>query len=302
MNRLLAAFLFVVFASSATAFQPRTGTWWNKNESGTAYNFEFQDGTLVITIYSYLTGGTAQWYLSSGAMTNNQHNYVGTLDKYVGGPCISCQFTGPPTRTGNDGTISIVFLSETSATVTLPGGRTTQIQPFNFGIGDPPNGLLGEWIFVYDLGSSTYAQRFDFTALGPASSSGNGTVLDLSRLGVCELQVTGVGAGTVFCGQIDAMGNTLSLYTFSFGLEETYSGNVLSPPNPSGKFYPMKGFKVVSKSGIARHMTVPGAGDATADGSPTPAAILRAANAANAGFQAISEALTNAINRAPSAP
>lgn len=143
-ERLLAAtFLFAV-ACSGYAFQPRSGVWANLNESGSGYTIEIQEGVLVITIYSYQPGGDPQWYLASGAMTNGQHNFTGTLDKYVGGQCISCAYTGRPALVGNDGTISIFFSSETSATLTLPGGRTTQIQPFNFAIGDPPTGLLGE--------------------------------------------------------------------------------------------------------------------------------------------------------------
>jgi hypothetical protein len=171
MKRWFLALMLVTFATSASAFQPRTGHWWNRDESGSGYNIDIQDGVLVITLYSYQPqpSGAAQWYLSSGPMTNDQHNFTGTLDKYVGGQCISCAYSGRPTLVGNDGTVSIVFTSETSAALTLPGGRMTQIEPFNFAIGDPPTGLLGEWVFVYDIGTTTFANRYDLTTVLPPS-------------------------------------------------------------------------------------------------------------------------------------
>jgi len=129
MKRLLAAILLCAIAGSATAFQPRSGVWANLNESGSGYTIEVQEDVLVITTYSYQTGGAPQWYLAAGPMTNDQHNFTGTLDKYVGGQCISCMYTGAPTLIGNDGVISIVFASETSATLTLPGGVRPKFNP-----------------------------------------------------------------------------------------------------------------------------------------------------------------------------
>ena len=85
---------------------------------------------LVITIYSYQAGGAPQWYLAAGAMTNDQHNFTGTLDKYVGGQCISCAYVNPGPPVGNDGTITITFTSATTATADLPGGRHIQIERF----------------------------------------------------------------------------------------------------------------------------------------------------------------------------
>src|SRR5690242_7902504 len=120
----------LLFATSASAFTPVTGHWWNPNESGTGYNIDVHNGVLVITLYSYKSNGDSEWYLASGPMSADQHQFTGTLDKYRNGQCISCAYAGRPTLIGNDGTISINFLSETSATLSLPGGRRTNIQPF----------------------------------------------------------------------------------------------------------------------------------------------------------------------------
>jgi hypothetical protein len=56
---------------------------------------------------------------------------TGTLDKYGGGQCASCMYQ-MPTMMGNDGGMTIMFTSPTTATVQLPGGRVTAIQPEAF--------------------------------------------------------------------------------------------------------------------------------------------------------------------------
>ena len=118
-----------VSASAAVAVVPKAGVWWNPNESGSGYIFDVRNGTLVITIFSYESGtGHSEWYLSSGPLTENGTRYVGTLDKYRNGQCISCPYTAP-TLIGNDGTITVTFTSATSATLSLPGNRTTNIVP-----------------------------------------------------------------------------------------------------------------------------------------------------------------------------
>ena len=119
-----------VFVGVPGTITPVDGLWANANELGTGYTLGFKHGVLVVAIYAYQTGGPAQWYLASGPVVNNV--FTATLDKYVGGQCISCTFTGQPMLIGNDGIITITFASSTSATVNLPGGRVTQIAPFRF--------------------------------------------------------------------------------------------------------------------------------------------------------------------------
>jgi len=115
---------------AAPALSPQVGLWWNPDESGTGYAIDYKHGVLVVTIYSYTAGGAAQWYLASGPLSGAI--FTATLDKYSGGQCIACTFSGPPTLSGNDGIITISFASPTSATVLLPGGRITRIEPQAF--------------------------------------------------------------------------------------------------------------------------------------------------------------------------
>jgi hypothetical protein len=271
MKRLIAVILCLLWVSTAFAFQPRSGTWANLQESGRAFNIDIQDGLMIMIVYAYQAGGAPQWYLASGAMTNGGHSFTGTLDKYQGGQCITCSFAGPPTLIGNDGVISVNFSNETNALVTLPGGRTTAIQPFNFGIGDPPLGLLGEWIFVYDIvAGGTTAARYDFTAVASSTSNGNGLVVDATRFAFCELQISGALAGNVVC--VDwtdsALTTVANLYQFRFSLDQTYAGFWVSPADFT--MYSMQGFKVISRSGISRSSTSPIDGPATTrEGTPT---------------------------------
>ncbi len=252
MKNLIVAILCLLTLSTASAFQPRNGHYWNPFESGRGYNIDVQDGIIILIVYAYDGAGNGQWYLASGPMTNSQRNFTGTLDKYRGGQCITCPYAGSPTLVGNDGTVSIVFHTETSATITFPGGRTTLIEPFNFGFGAPPQGLIGEWHFITQI-SSTFVDRYDLTTVLPASANGSGVVADLPQRLACELQTSGPFAGLVLCLDIDSTGATVSVFVFRFGLDETFDGywQLLTSNNQ----WPMKGFKTRSRGGFARNAT-----------------------------------------------
>jgi hypothetical protein len=119
-------------AFGAVPLVPQVGLWWNPDESGSGYALDVKHNVLVVTIYSYSASGAPQWYLASGPLSADGRSFVGTLDKYQGGQCISCAYSGRPALVGNDGAIAITFATPTSATITLPGGRVTQIQPQAF--------------------------------------------------------------------------------------------------------------------------------------------------------------------------
>jgi hypothetical protein len=79
-----------------------------------------------MTVYSYLPNGLPQWYIASGPLSGA--TWSGTLLKTLNGQCISCAYQAPVLN-GNDGTVTVIFSSPTSATMNLPGGRVTEIQP-----------------------------------------------------------------------------------------------------------------------------------------------------------------------------
>jgi hypothetical protein len=112
------------------AFMPFAGLWWNPDESGTGYNIQMQHGVMVATIFSYTAAGDPVWYYAFGPMTNAGSGVAvaGTLDKYRDGQCASCAYRLPAAM-GSDGAFTMIFSSPTAATVHLPGGRATRIQP-----------------------------------------------------------------------------------------------------------------------------------------------------------------------------
>ena len=115
----------------AATFTPLPGLWWNPNESGTGYNIDVKHGVLAMTVFTYRADGHSEWYLASGPLVNGT-TLTATLDKYRSGQCIGCTYVGRPTLAGNDGNVTITFTSEKTATVNLPNGRTTQIEPQAF--------------------------------------------------------------------------------------------------------------------------------------------------------------------------
>jgi hypothetical protein len=250
MKHLVTVALLFGWSVGASAFQPRTGHWFNPNESGRGFNLDFQDGVVVVTFYSYNEDGSPQWYLASGNATNGGRSFSAQLGRYRYGQCLQCNYNGSPSNDGSDGAITINFASETSATVTLPGGHVTTIQPFNFGFGAPPDGLLGQWVFVDRIGTSDFADRYTFTQKVAGTSDGNGIALDPSGRAACELQVVGSLAGTVVCVHFTAGGDPIEGYSWRYGLDETFDGHWHNSTATSS--YPMKGFKVVSETGIPK--------------------------------------------------
>jgi hypothetical protein len=253
-------------ANTASAFEPRTGHWWNPAESGRGFNIDIQENVLVITFYSYNANGAPQWYIASGQMSGGQRNFSGPLLKVMDGQCLTCAYAGQPKSDGTDGVINIAFSSETAAAITLPGGRTAQIQPFNFGYGEPPDGMLGEWLFTEEIGIG-FADRFKFTRLvtGTANGAGGASMaFDPVKIAGCEYQVRGPSVGFVVCADINSAGVTENGYRFRFGLDQTFSGAYIAPT--SGNAYTMKGWKTASKAEATKSGEV--AYDATATDDP----------------------------------
>ena len=115
---------------AALPFTPFTGMWWNPDESGTGYALQVQHGVMVVTMFSYTSAGDPVWYYAPGrlASTGTGVTMSSSLERYRGGQCASCTYMRPA-MIASDGAFSITFTSPTSATMQLPGGRTTRIEP-----------------------------------------------------------------------------------------------------------------------------------------------------------------------------
>ena len=56
------------FRSGNLQIAPVPGVWWNKNESGSGLGLDYENGTLIAEVYSYVAGGASQWYLAAGTV------------------------------------------------------------------------------------------------------------------------------------------------------------------------------------------------------------------------------------------
>lgn len=202
-------------------------------------------------MYAYDQSGNAQWYIATGNMTNGQRDFTGTLEKFVGGQCVTCGYKAPQSN-GNDGTISVTFTTEVSATVLLPGGKVTSITPFNFKYGDPPLGMLGSWVFTQQVAGLGLADFYTYTHVAPVENAGTTgqIVLNAAENAGCEYFITGANAGTVVCAHaFNASGSLFEGYLFKYGLDETFDGRYVTV---SGAVYAMKGFRTGSASGYTK--------------------------------------------------
>ena len=73
-------------ATSAAAYEPESGLWWNPSESGTGYTLEIQDNLMALTVYGGAQNGAAKWYSAVGFLTysNDSVRFEATLESYYG--------------------------------------------------------------------------------------------------------------------------------------------------------------------------------------------------------------------------
>lgn len=120
---------------------PDGGRWVNPNEPGRNFNIEIQDNQLTLVTQLYENGVTA-WFFAQGTMDSDY--FYGTLQRYVGGQCMTCSYTAP-TMAGTVGDVEIWFTSPQTATLSWPGGVMNLVHR-DSGVGQGTlYGILGEW-------------------------------------------------------------------------------------------------------------------------------------------------------------
>jgi hypothetical protein len=250
--------LFAALASFAATFslpahaalgdhaEPQAGLWWSPQESGRGYALDPQGDTMVVTTFGYDDSGRMQWYYSDGKLTNGGYHWCGTLYRFDFGQPLN-GFYMPPTNVGTDGTICMDFNGRVNATLTLPSGRRVAIQRQNFGVGEPPNALLGSWLFWYTIGTASFADVYTLTQIAPGTATGNGLAIDTARRAGFEYQVSGPYAGMVEGVRINSSGTVLDAYLFQLQMEEG-RGAWVSPLTNSQ--YGMNAYKLRTPQGL----------------------------------------------------
>ncbi len=248
MIRFLTAVVLALAATVAAADAPQPGLWWNPYESGRGYAIDSQGGILVLTVFAYGYDGRMQWYYADGPLTADGTRWSGTLLKFDDGQPLNGGYR-PPMASGSDGPVSIAFSSRTTGTITLPGGYSVPIQRQNFGVGDPPYALLGQWLFAYSIGGSTYGDRYNYTRIVDRTTDGNGVVVDPDRRAAAEYQLSGSLAGRVIGFRFSSTGAVLDQYLWTLQLEEG-RGSWVSPR--TFMQYGMNVYKTATPAGVPK--------------------------------------------------
>ena len=105
------------FDPANTAFQPKTGWWWNPAESGRGYSVEVQGNNLFLVGFMYDTGGNPLWYFSAGPLTTPTL-YSGALLQFANGQTLAGPYK-PPGTPVTIGTVTLDFAAPDEATMTL---------------------------------------------------------------------------------------------------------------------------------------------------------------------------------------
>jgi hypothetical protein len=196
MWRILAAIVLLFSSSLAGAVTPEAGLWAIDSEvdgrPGRGFQIDVQTGTLVLTFYGYNADGSAQWYLSAGALTNGA--FTGTLDRYQRGAAFGHSIV-PAVSAGNSGPVTITFADATHGQITLPGESPKAISRFVFA--NPPtitptanlSALTGTDSYVRTVTSNRSCASGENVESGWAEVSAVGTELTLKVHGTSTSDV-----------------------------------------------------------------------------------------------------------------
>jgi len=127
-------------AGGSTRFGPNTdaapqgGWWWNPNEGGTGFFVEQQGDNVFLAAYLYGADRRAAWYVAGPAATtavSGGLQFQAQLSRVNGGQTLTSAPRSNVTVT-SEGTVTILFASPTSATLTLPAGRQISLVRYTF--------------------------------------------------------------------------------------------------------------------------------------------------------------------------
>jgi hypothetical protein len=103
------------------AFQPKTGWWWNPDESGRGFAIEMQGDHMFIGAYMYDGAGNPVWYVAD-ALMQSANRFSGPLLQFANGQAMGAAYRAP-TPPAVIGTITVDFSASNQATLTLTDDR-----------------------------------------------------------------------------------------------------------------------------------------------------------------------------------
>jgi uncharacterized repeat protein (TIGR02543 family) len=121
------------FTALSPTVTPQTGFWFNPAESGRGFVIEqHSDNKLFIGGFMYDANGNAIWYASGPAVMANGTTYTGEWAQYGGGQTLTGSYKAPTVPNPDVGSITLTFLTATTANLTLPNGVVIPLQRFPF--------------------------------------------------------------------------------------------------------------------------------------------------------------------------
>lgn len=116
---------------------PESGLWYNPDQSGSGFTFEFQNGILAGYYYGYNSTGEPEWYLITGTLERSETpGVVWTTEvaplRFTNGNCLGCPYQAPDIPEMLT-PIKIEFLQRAYARTTLSDGSSQYMVPIMFG-------------------------------------------------------------------------------------------------------------------------------------------------------------------------
>jgi len=118
-------------ASGPASGAPAGSWWWAEGENGRGYFLEAQGDNLYFAALMYNDLGQSTWYWARGSMTTPTF-FQGTLQEPHGGQSMTSENFQPATQNFNEGQITVQFMSNSTAMLTLHNGRQVPITRYGF--------------------------------------------------------------------------------------------------------------------------------------------------------------------------
>ena len=179
-------------AAVASAFTPAGGLWGFTDElngqPGRGFQLTVENDVLVFYYYGYDSDGGGNYLFAAGPLTAGSFN--ADLVACRGGTVIGAPYKAA-TCSNATGRVSMTFTSGERGTITMPGETAKPINRFNFGYGNGPDALLGEFMFAYKGNTTSFSEFYTLTRKTGTSTnygngSGTGVVVNADNTFSCE--------------------------------------------------------------------------------------------------------------------
>lgn len=241
--------------TSAMAFTPAGGLWGFTNElngqPGRGFQLTVENDVLLFYYYGYDSDGSGNYMFASGPLVNGSA-FTGQLLTCRGGTVMGSTYKAASCSNG-PGKVTMAFTSGEKGTITLPGEAPKAINRFNFGYGEGPDTMLGEFMFAYRTSTFSYVDFYNLvTKTGIPSTisgyKGTGMVMNAEFTFACEFFPTVNGFLSIYVCTEDFGNSNDNNYYFRM-VGDRGSGTASWRNNTTGVVYPTQILRVATAKG-----------------------------------------------------